>query len=1007
MQKDEQNISLQENEEMSLEPGKTLRLPQMELLLPEEEENIPGKHNKQLFLEQDLSSIQLTEKPKDKYRFRKSIGVGGMKTVLQVYDNDTMRDVALAMMPDAAQRSRQEVLAFIREARLTASLEHPNIIPVYDIGMDSAASPYFTMKLLRGETLASILKKLDSGDELYREKYSFSQLLRLWLRICNGTAFAHSKGVLHLDLKPENIQIGDFSEVQILDWGIARPVPAGDESNPKKKEKKGIRITVGMEDEMKGTPGYMAPEQVAPSPGNPLCVETDIYALGALLYTIVTYKSPAEGTSLKKILQDTLKGNITPPSLRVPGRNVPSGIEAVIRKAMALSPEKRYHSVQELSQEVLAFLDGFATEAEEASLLRKSFLFFRRHLLLNLSIMITLFLLLVMGFFLHWEYTRQKAGWEVVSQGDFTGGKWEYAMKNLEFRDRFLQKKTPPWQIMPGGKGLRCEYGKWLIWKTPVPENVQLELTVAVPRTSDLLEICIHADLSSPLAEVWQSPPSYSFRFSEFDGEKHAIVKNTGKKKLSSIYLGVAEALEAKSMEELTILVERKNEELRFHIGPSGVIRVTDYFPSAGENMNRIALRTYSEDIKILRYRLRKLALPEKVTPLLAGDTLMELQLFPQAVEKYLSVARDFSSASLTDRALFKAYGAGIRIPEKNRRDKALARIKQMIAAKGNSFRYQEEVRELDVSLLWQDGDYAAALAFARSLLKEKPDSSVMQEILRLPHTLLPMEVQDEFLTLIGRSRNLKRLDLSDYGLHSLEVLERLPLTYLDCSGNQLVSLKGIEGMPLQVLIASGNHLESLEEIRRMPLKSLSFRNNNVKDLSVLAECPMLTLLDGSRNDIEDLSPLMDLPLERVYLTGNSISDIGPLGRLPLLRRLDLSRNPIRILSPIAGLPLERLRLDETLVEDLTSLKEMELTLLTLASCRRLKDLSPLSSMRSLEYLLIPAGVSGVEKLRSLPKLRVLSTKYLSSESLTTEEDLAGNFWKIYDRKRSPETKKR
>ena len=100
MQEPKQDTSKESTLEMPLEPGKTLRLPQLEMLLPEEEENSPGDHNKQLFLEQDLSLIQLTEKPKDKYRFRKSIGVGGMKTVLQVYDNDTMRDVALAMMPD-------------------------------------------------------------------------------------------------------------------------------------------------------------------------------------------------------------------------------------------------------------------------------------------------------------------------------------------------------------------------------------------------------------------------------------------------------------------------------------------------------------------------------------------------------------------------------------------------------------------------------------------------------------------------------------------------------------------------------------------------------------------------------------------------------------------------------------------------------------------------------------------------------------------------------------------
>ena len=982
----------------SLEPGKTIRLPQLEIPLPEVDDSGEKEHHRQLFLEQELSNIHLTEKPKDKYRFRKSIGVGGMKTVLQVYDNDAMRDVALAMMPDADKRSRQELLAFIREARLTASLEHPNIIPVYDIGMDSASTPYFTMKLLRGETLASILKKLDAGDRDYQEKYSFPQLLRLFMRICNGTAYAHSRGILHLDLKPENVQIGDFSEVQVLDWGIARPIPQKEES-PRKKEKKGVKITVGMEEEMKGTPGYMAPEQVVPSNDNPLCVETDIYALGAILYTIVTYKSPAEGTSLKKILEDTVKGNIKPPSRRVPGKIIPSGIEAVIWKAMALSPRKRYHSVSELSNDVLAFLDGYATVAENASLLRKSFLFFRRHFLLNLFVVITVFLLAVMGGYAYWEYNQRQAGWEEVSRGDFTGNEWNHALKELEFRDGFLQKQTPPWQVMPGGKGLKCQYGRWMIWNTPLPENVRLELTFAVPRARDLLEICIDADLETPLRDFWQTPPSYSFRFSEFDGEKHAIVKNLDRKKLSSLYLGIAEASAVELEQEVTITVERNHEELSFHTGSSGMIRVTDHFPPGGEKLRKIGLRAYSENIRLLRYRLWKQALPERVTPLLAGDTLMELQLYSRAVEKYLSVARDFSSGFLKDRALFKAYGAGIRIPEKPIREKALTRIKQGIAARGNVFRYHKEVKELDISLLWQDGEYEKALSLARGLLKEKPESSIMQEILQLPHTYLPLEIQKEFLSLIAKNRNLKRLDISDYGLYSIKELSGLPLTYLDCSGNQLVFLKGIEKMALQVLNASGNNLENLDEVRNMPLKSLTFRENSVRDLSVLATCHNLTLLDGSRNRIEDLTSLGELPLERVYLSDNRIKDIYSLEKLDFLRRLDLSRNPVENIAPLKALSLKRLRLDGTFVKDLQPLAGMEISLLTLADCRNLKDISPLSNIRSLEFLLIPSWVVGVEKLRGLSRLKVLSTRNLSSETSASEEDFAVNFWKKYDEK--------
>ena len=137
----------------------------------------------------DFVTAKLSVKPQDKYKFRRSIGRGGMKMVLQVRDNDTMRDVAMALMPDIEHRSRAEILRFIQEARVTASLEHPNIVPVHDIGIDSSGSPYFTMKLLSGESLASLLKKMDEGNPAYLKNYSFDSLMRMYLRYAETNGY--------------------------------------------------------------------------------------------------------------------------------------------------------------------------------------------------------------------------------------------------------------------------------------------------------------------------------------------------------------------------------------------------------------------------------------------------------------------------------------------------------------------------------------------------------------------------------------------------------------------------------------------------------------------------------------------------------------------------------------------------------------------------------------------------------------------------------------------------
>ena len=168
---------------------------------------------------------KLTRKPPNKYKFRKSVGRGGMKMVLQVRDTDAARDVAMAVLPDAAARPAKDIRKFIEEARITAALEHPNIVPVHEIGADATGAPYFTMKLLRGETLGAVLEHLNQGDKDTIKQYQLMTLLRIFIKICNGMSFAHSKGVLHMDLKPSNIQIGEFGEVLIMDWGLARVLP--------------------------------------------------------------------------------------------------------------------------------------------------------------------------------------------------------------------------------------------------------------------------------------------------------------------------------------------------------------------------------------------------------------------------------------------------------------------------------------------------------------------------------------------------------------------------------------------------------------------------------------------------------------------------------------------------------------------------------------------------------------------------------------------------------------
>ena len=312
----------------------------------------------------------------ERYEESSLIDQGGMKKILKTQDSLTNRPVAKAILLDFEDPSKTE--NFLREARITASLEHPNIMPIYDIGVDEKEGPYFIMKLIGGRNLASILKSLSSNEE--GTEYTLRELMIIFFKVCDAVAYAHSKGIIHLDLKPENIQVGDFGEVLLCDWGLAKVLDQPEDLSEARVDLDPcIYNDVTLDGCIKGTPGYMAPEQVNPDVG-PKNQKTDIYALGGILYSLLCYKAPFESDTLEGVLKDTLVGDLPLPSERAgKDRNVPQSLEAVAMKALEIDPKWRYDSVSELRQEINKWMGGFATDAENAGFLTSLTLLLKRH----------------------------------------------------------------------------------------------------------------------------------------------------------------------------------------------------------------------------------------------------------------------------------------------------------------------------------------------------------------------------------------------------------------------------------------------------------------------------------------------------------------------------------------------------------------------------------------------------------------------------------------------------
>lgn len=286
----------------------------------------------------------------------REIARGGMGVVESAFDSVLLRRVARKTMRASASEDPGMTLRFVEEAQITAQLDHPNIVPVHDLALNVAEGKvFFTMKLVDGETLSAVFRRLHaqafSGLELER-------VLRIFLKVCDAVSFAHSRGVVHRDLKPDNIMVGSHGQVYVMDWGVA--LLLRDEAAPSDAEPPiSVARPAGAEEAgtLIGTVQYMAPEQArgATAAQGPL---TDVYGLGAILYSLLTGVGPNWATTAVEALRIAQSGPVPPPDSRPAWPALPPGLCRITLKALSLEPLERYASVEALRQDVESFLRG-------------------------------------------------------------------------------------------------------------------------------------------------------------------------------------------------------------------------------------------------------------------------------------------------------------------------------------------------------------------------------------------------------------------------------------------------------------------------------------------------------------------------------------------------------------------------------------------------------------------------------------------------------------------------
>jgi serine/threonine protein kinase len=370
---------------------------------------------------QVLERLQNRIGKESRYQILGEFARGGMGAILKVWDQDLRRTLAMKVVLGKAEPKEKgstpavdekSLGRFLEEAQITGQLDHPGIVPVYELGLDTDGQVFFTMQLVKGQDLKHIFDLVRDG----KEGWTQTRALTVLLKVCEAMAYSHSKGVIHRDLKPANIMVGRFGEVYVMDWGLAKvlghedthdlrikaPDTTGSLQTEGREEREQNPDTplVTMDGAVVGTPAYMPPEQ-ARGDVDKLDRRSDVYALGAILYHLLTgqmpYAVPGARATPHGVWRWVLEGPPTPMSKVVP--SIPAELTAICEKAMSRKQEDRYSDMGQLAEDLRNYQERRPVRAYGGSARRWIRSYWRRSSRLSKSSLVLCYstLLLVVG----------------------------------------------------------------------------------------------------------------------------------------------------------------------------------------------------------------------------------------------------------------------------------------------------------------------------------------------------------------------------------------------------------------------------------------------------------------------------------------------------------------------------------------------------------------------------------------------------------------------------------
>lgn len=777
----------------------------------------------------------------DRYHDLEHIAEGAVKDIYRVKDPITARNVAMAVIKDKPAKNQSECNRFIKEARIAANLQHPNIVPIHDIGVTSDNKPFFTMKLMGGENLLSIIRKLHLGDPETLEKYDLSRLLTIFQKICDALSFAHSKGIIHLDLKPENIQIGEFGEVFILDWGLAKLIKLGQEQDLNGKVDPRSTVHRHLSDHhyarktvhgmVKGTPGYMSPEQ-AIGDINSKDHRTDIYSLGAILYSLLTYERPTVGETFAAIVKETISGEIIPPSKRAPNQIIPASLEAVTMKAMASDPDDRYQSVKALEDEINAFVGGFATLAQEASLFTQLGLMYKRHKFECLFILGSILTMLISFgiFFQRLSLEKDKAHEALLnyreSQEALAKSENRIALdRRREWQNVYTEAFAAPvlrddW-LLVSGKKRRRQY-----------EKVESEFTV---------DNCLIMEKEGINVLYMKKRMGGDLRL-EFDIKLGSVENSTVSCFLRSIYF--KDNINYSLSSGYTFSVSTKSREAEIYKFGVLLSKAPLPFELKKERTYKIVAEKVGEDLNFSIDGFPTLSVKDE-----------ELVFGPEMTSLGIAVAQ--SKAKLDNIKIYQ-LGASMKVD--------LLKLGSHYINKGDLDRatvYLEEVLNSETS---HERTVQAGNELKR-VVRLRKTYSLMESYKKT----LRKKIKDWNDNMILLVDDKLHLFLPACGLTDISFLKGMEINgILNLSGNPIQDISPISSIPTKRVYLNQTKVTSLRALRNMELELIALNETSVLSLAFLRGMP-IKYLDISDTYIDNIDIITTFPLETIILTPSKL----------------------------------------------------------------------------------------------------------------------------------------